>query len=50
MVSLLVKKKKLPGQFPAGWEELVTREPLYSKYWEELDPFSVEERAWTRKI
>ena len=41
-MSLLVKKK-LPGQFPAGWEELVTREPLYSKYWEELDPFSVEE-------
>lgn len=49
MVSLLVKKK-LPGQFPAGWKELVTREPLYSKYWEELDPFSVEERAWTGKI
>ena len=22
------KKKNLPGQFPAGWEEPVTREPL----------------------
>ena len=51
MVSLLVgEKKNLPGQFPEGWEEPVSREPLYPKYWEEPGPFSVEERVWKRKI